>query len=84
VRGLDAGVATVATDAGAPPAIGLDWNETYRRAEQAIDQAIAALQKETGFDKVDLLGHSQGGAHTTRYAREHAEKIAHYVNFAGG
>jgi predicted esterase len=83
VRSLDAGVAAAA-DAGPAPAMGLDWNETYRRAEMAIDEAIEQLRKETGFDKVDLLGHSQGGAHTTRYAREHPEKVAHYVNFAGG
>ena len=47
-------------------------------------QAIAELRAETGFDKVDIMGHSQGGYHASRYVREHADAISHYVNFAGG
>ena len=82
VRGVDAGVP--AGDAGAAPASALDFEATHREARRAIDEAIAELKAETGFDKVDIMGHSQGGYHASRYVREHASDIAHYVNFAGG
>ncbi|MET0344580.1 MAG: alpha/beta fold hydrolase [Polyangiales bacterium] len=75
-RGGDAGAAGVSAT--------LDFEATHRSARAAIDQAIAELRAETGFDKVDIMGHSQGGYHASRYVREHADAIAHYVNFAGG
>jgi pimeloyl-ACP methyl ester carboxylesterase len=62
----------------------LDRAETYRRASADIDRVIAELREQTGFDKVDLAGHSQGAGHGAKYAGEHADKVAHYVNLAGG
>jgi len=62
----------------------LDSEASYADVKPKIDQAIAELLALTGADKVDLLGHSQGGRHATRYVRENPAKIAHYINLAGG
>ncbi len=83
---LDAGIAA-ASDGGLGDGGGLppfDLSKNYMRAKAAIDEAIEQLRKETGFDKVDLLGHSQGAAHGARYAGENPDKVATYVNLAGG
>jgi pimeloyl-ACP methyl ester carboxylesterase len=71
-------------DAGRPPAFMLDRAEAYRRAAADIDRAIDELRRETGFDKVDLAGHSQGSGHGSTYAGMHPDKIAHYIHLAGG
>ena len=62
----------------------LDGMETYKRAKAAIDEAIQQLRDETGADKVDLLGHSQGAGHGAVYTRENPDKVAHYIHLAGG
>ena len=62
----------------------LDSEASYADVKPKIDQAIAELLAQTGADKVDILGHSQGGRHATRYVRENPGKIAHYINLAGG
>jgi pimeloyl-ACP methyl ester carboxylesterase len=62
----------------------LDTEASYADVKPKIDQAIAELLAATGADKVDILGHSQGGRHATRYVRENPGKIAHYINLAGG
>jgi pimeloyl-ACP methyl ester carboxylesterase len=89
----DAALADAAgPDAAATPDAGmgsglaalLDTEASYADVKPKIDQAIAELLKETGADKVDILGHSQGGRHATRYVRENPAKIAHYINLAGG
>jgi pimeloyl-ACP methyl ester carboxylesterase len=74
-------------NADAPPSptgFTLDREETYRRASADIDRVIAELQAETGFEKVDLAGHSQGSGHGSKYAGEHPDKVEHYVHLAGG
>ena len=62
----------------------LDGAATYKRAKAAIDEAIQQLRDETGADKVDLLGHSQGAGHGAVYTRENPDKVAHYIHLAGG
>jgi len=51
-----------------------------------LDEFIAAVLKDTGADKVDLVGHSLGTMVSQTYLRsspERAAKVAHYVNIDG-
>jgi pimeloyl-ACP methyl ester carboxylesterase len=49
-----------------------------------IDDAITAiLQKFPQFTQVDLMGHSQGTFHCGTYLANHADRVAHYINFSG-
>jgi hypothetical protein len=51
-----------------------------------VDQVVDAALKNTGADKVDLVGHSLGTRVSQAYLRsspERAAKIAHYVNIDG-
>lgn len=85
-QGLDGGVALAdggVADAAAPAFV-LDRVEAFRRASADIDRVIAELQRDTGFDKVDLAGHSQGSGHGSTYAGMNPGKVAHYVHLAGG
>jgi pimeloyl-ACP methyl ester carboxylesterase len=87
-RGLDAGAgdggaADASTDAARAPALSIDRAETYRRASADIDRVIDELRRDTGFDKVDLAGHSQGSGHGSTYAGMHPDRVAHYIHLAG-
>jgi len=51
-----------------------------------VDQVVDAALKNTGVDKVDLIGHSLGTKVSQAYltsSPERAAKIAHYVNIDG-
>ena len=51
-----------------------------------IDQVIATVLKDTGADKVDIVGHSLGTKVSQAYltsSPERAAKVAHYVNIDG-
>jgi pimeloyl-ACP methyl ester carboxylesterase len=49
-----------------------------------IDMAITnILQKFPQFKQVDLMGHSQGTFHCGTYLANHADRVAHYINFSG-
>jgi triacylglycerol esterase/lipase EstA (alpha/beta hydrolase family) len=51
-----------------------------------LDQVVDAVLKDTGADKVDLIGHSLGTKVSQAYLKsspERAAKIAHYVNIDG-
>jgi hypothetical protein len=53
----------------------------------ALDARIDAIVQQTGADKVELLGHSQGTAVSMAYLNSsaaRASKVAHYVNLDGG
>ena len=53
----------------------------------ALDARIDAILKETGADKVELLGHSLGTFVSTSYLNSsaaRASKVAHYVALDGG
>ncbi|HEX6245206.1 MAG TPA: alpha/beta fold hydrolase, partial [Polyangiales bacterium] len=81
----DAGAADAGlSEAGRPATFMLDRTEAYRRAAADIDRAIEELRRETGFDKVDLAGHSQGSGHGSVYAGRNPDKVAHYIHLAGG
>jgi len=62
----------------------VDYNSLGDNPNEELDAIIAQLQEETGFDQVDLSGHSQGSGHAARYAAENPEKIARYIHLAGG
>lgn len=51
----------------------------------SIDAAVDAILAESGFDQVDLAGHSQGTRHCADYLSVPAQaaKVAHYINFSG-
>jgi hypothetical protein len=54
-----------------------------------LNQLIALVDKvlaDTGFEQVDLAGHSQGTGHACAYLADptRAAKVAHYINFSGG
>jgi len=51
-----------------------------------LDEFITNVLKDTGADKVDLVGHSLGTIVSQTYLRsspERAEKVAHYINIDG-
>jgi triacylglycerol esterase/lipase EstA (alpha/beta hydrolase family) len=51
-----------------------------------VDQVVDAVLKDTGANKVDLIGHSLGTRVSQAYLKsssERAAKIAHYVNIDG-
>ena len=57
-------------------------DEVYAR----LDARIEALIAETGWDQVDLIGHSLGTALMIQYLNsspERAARVAHYVNLDG-
>lgn len=62
----------------------IDYNSLGSDPNQELDAIIAQLQEETGFDKVDLAGHSQGSRHAAKYAADNPDKIARYIHLAGG
>ncbi|MBN1653473.1 MAG: alpha/beta fold hydrolase [Deltaproteobacteria bacterium] len=62
----------------------VDYNSLGEDPNAELDAIIAQLQSETGFDEVDLSGHSQGSGHAARYAAANPDKIRRYVHLAGG
>jgi pimeloyl-ACP methyl ester carboxylesterase len=61
----------------------------YNSLGDAPDAQLAALidrvLEATGFDQVDLAGHSQGTRHACNYLGDPTRraKVAHYINFSG-
>ena len=51
-----------------------------------LDAAVDQYRKDSGFDKLDLVGHSYGTAMSALYLKDpaHAAKIEHYAQAAGG
>ncbi|HVW29293.1 MAG TPA: hypothetical protein VHC69_28195 [Polyangiaceae bacterium] len=54
--------------------------------EARLDTAVDAFRKDTGFDRIDLVGHSYGTFMSATYLNDpaHAAKIEHYAQAAGG
>jgi pimeloyl-ACP methyl ester carboxylesterase len=50
-----------------------------------LDKFIDAVRARTGFDKIDLVGHSRGTNISKNYLSDpkRAAKVAHYANIAG-
>ncbi|RGP55883.1 alpha/beta fold hydrolase [Pseudomonas abyssi] len=57
----------------------------FTRTTQELDAAIDSLRASTGFDQVNLMGHSMGTEVSRIYLADpaRAAKIAAYVNFDG-
>jgi Lipase C-terminal domain/alpha/beta hydrolase fold len=63
-----------------------DYNSTGADGGSApLDKFIDAVRARTGFDKVDLVGHSRGTAVSQAYLADpkRAAKVAHYANIGG-
>lgn len=69
----------VAVEYNSVPVIG---ESPLPQLRELIDQ----VREDTGFEKVDLMGHSQGTGHACDYlsSEENRAKVAHYVNISGG
>jgi|HubBroStandDraft_6_1064221.scaffolds.fasta_scaffold48495_2 pimeloyl-ACP methyl ester carboxylesterase len=52
---------------------------------EPLDKFIDAVRAQTGFEKIDLIGHSRGTAVSKDYLSDpkRAAKVAHYANIAG-
>jgi len=52
---------------------------------EPLDKFIDAVRAQTGFDKIDLIGHSRGTSVSKDYLSDpkRAAKVAHYANIAG-
>ena len=73
---------------GYPPSwiANYDYNSTGATGGAApLDKFIDAVRMRTGFDKVDLVGHSRGTMVSQDYLADpaRAAKVAHYANIAG-
>lgn len=61
-------------------------DEIEDEVHQRIDDLVAELQDESGFDEVELMGHSLGTLVSQNYLRSdpaRAANVAHYVNIDG-
>jgi pimeloyl-ACP methyl ester carboxylesterase len=64
-----------------------DYNSTGPTGgAEPLDKFIDAVRAQTGFDKIDLIGHSRGTRVSKDYLSDpkRAAKVAHYANIAGG
>jgi pimeloyl-ACP methyl ester carboxylesterase len=65
-----------------------DWNSINRSANiiDTLDRYIDYLREKTGFDQIDLAGHSAGGGVAYSYLNDadRAAKIAHYIHIGSG
>jgi hypothetical protein len=54
--------------------------------QRRLDAAVDAFRSDSGFDTIDLVGHSYGTAMSATYLSDaaHAAKIEHYAQAAGG
>jgi hypothetical protein len=63
-----------------------DYNSTGPDGgSEPLDKFIDAVRARTGFDKVDLVGHSRGTSVSQAYLSDakRAAKVAHYANIGG-
>ncbi len=73
--------------AGAPPPRTERPKGPYTTSTtEDIDQFIDAVRARTGFDKINLVGHSRGTSESAAYLSDpkRAAKIAHYASIGGG
>jgi len=66
--------------------VAVDYNSLGGNPLAQLDVLITKVLADTGLDKVELMGHSQGTGHCYTYLGDpvHAAKVAHYVHLAGG
>lgn len=57
----------------------LDWEQVLAR----LGRAVRRVKRETGAEKVALLGYCMGGTLSSIYASLHPEEIAGFINLTG-
>jgi hypothetical protein len=66
--------------------VAIEYDSLVERDPAArLAELVDAVIADTGFDQVDLAGHSQGTGHACTYLEDPARKakIANYINFSG-
>lgn len=65
--------------------VAVEYNSLGGSPLTKLDALIDEIRAQTGQDKVDLMGHSQGTGHCVDYLQDAARagKVAHYVNLSG-
>ena len=66
--------------------LSVDYNSLGGNPLAQLEALIDKVLADTGLDKVELMGHSQGTSHCYTYLDDpaHVAKVAHYVHLAGG
>jgi pimeloyl-ACP methyl ester carboxylesterase len=66
--------------------VAVEYNSLGGNPQAKLDGLIDKVLADSGQDKVELMGHSQGTRHCYDYLADpvHAAKVAHYVHLAGG
>jgi len=65
--------------------LAVEYNSLGGNPIADLDALIDKVLAETGADKVELAGHSQGTMHCGTYMSDpaRAAKVAHYINYSG-
>jgi pimeloyl-ACP methyl ester carboxylesterase len=65
--------------------VAVEFNSLGGSPAVQLDALVDKVRADTGFDKVVLMGHSQGTGHciTSLTEAARAEKVSHYINFSG-
>ncbi len=65
--------------------VAVEYNSLGGNPIADLDALIDKVLAETGADKVELAGHSQGTMHCGTYMSDpaRAAKVAHYINYSG-
>ena len=65
--------------------VAVEYNSLGGNPIARLDALIDKVLDETGADKVELAGHSQGTMHCGTYMNDpvRAAKVAHYINYSG-
>lgn len=66
--------------------VAVEYNSLGGNPEEQLEALIDKVLADTGFDQVDLAGHSQGTRHACTYLSDETRraKVAHYLNISGG
>jgi len=66
--------------------VAVEYNSLGGRPLEDLIVLVDEVLARTGFDQVDLAGHSQGTGHACSFLSDpaRAAKVAHYMNISGG
>jgi pimeloyl-ACP methyl ester carboxylesterase len=66
--------------------VAVEYNSLGGSPEAQLEALVDKVLADTGFEQVDLAGHSQGTRHACTYLADAARKakVAHYLNISGG
>lgn len=65
--------------------VAIEYNSLGGTPIEALDALVDKVLADTGMDKVELAGHSQGTFHCGTYMSDpaRAAKVAHYIGYSG-